>query len=483
MSDSDAPLDSWGVPRADVASELGELKEGIEKLKGGIKFVDHCAKYGALVSSADLRSFPIHRWYYYKEGFSPSLPPLLVEALGVGRSRTVVDPFAGVGTTALSLRSHDAVDRVVGVEYSPFAAFVGQAKLNSLKLVPETLARHAERLRDFKVSGPIDIPGLAAFHNPEIFASETLNLLLTARDCVRNDLSLSEAERMFFLLGVAAVLEDLSGVMKDGRALRILRGRKRRPLALRPSFGALDGDGVQATIANQWLSMIEDLSTIDHHQSARTAFHLRGDARSLYKLSDQRNNAIIPEESVGLFLYSPPYLNFLDYTEVYKLELWLLELVTDQESFRSVREGTLRSHPSIAFPTRPLVGDRTAPVFSIVDAITDFLVEHLGKPSIARVHGHYFADMYETLREQYITLEAGGSFACVVANSTFSRRQKGNGNVTEIWRVPILTDVILARLAEAAGFTDIQIWTTRSLRAKNVNGGIARESIVVGRKP
>jgi hypothetical protein len=130
------------------------------------------------------------------------------------------------------------------------------------------------------------------------------------------------------------------------------------------------------------------------------------------------------------------------------------------------------------------LADRTAPVFSTLDSITSFLTENLARPSIGLVHGHYFADMYEVLQQQYSTLESGGHFACVVANSTLSRRQKDDdGKNIEVWRIPVLTDVILSRIAEAVGFVDVEIWITRSLRAKNVNGGSARESIVVGRKP
>jgi hypothetical protein len=91
--------------------------------------------------------------------------------------------------------------------------------------------------------------------------------------------------------------------------------------------------------------------------------------------------------------------------------------------------------------------------------------------------------MEEVLHEQYRTLEPGGAIACVVANSTFSRRIKEEARASEIWRIPILTDVLIARLAEAVGFSGIEIWVARDLQAKNVSGGLARESIVIARKP
>ena len=252
-------------------------------------------------------------------------------------------------------------------------------------------------------------------------------------------------------------MEDLSNVMKDGRALRILKGRNRRRQGLRPLVGALDETGVRATIINQWRAMIEDVEHLADQQATAQLSHIRGDARAITSLRDNRAKRLIPDNSVGLYLYSPPYLNFLDYSEVYKLELWFLELVTDQASFRILREGTLRSHPSIQFPERPRVDDASK-AFSVIDAITSFLTANLSRRLIGPVPGQYFADMYEVLKEQLRTLEPGGSIACVVANSTLSRRTKDKQGRKEIWRMPILTDVILARLAEAAGFVDVQIW-------------------------
>jgi hypothetical protein len=116
----------------------------------------------------------------------------------------------------------------------------------------------------------------------------------------------------------------------------------------------------------------------------------------------------------------------------------------------------------------------------------DFIIATgiLARASLGRVHGQYFVDMLEALQSQYETLEPGGAVACVVANSMFSRRIKGkDGNFKEIWRFPILTDVIIARIAEAVGFEQIEIWVARQLRPKNVNDANMRESIVIARKP
>ena len=475
-----------GQDFANQANEIRVLKQQLDGLLEGLRFVDMTAKLGSLVGSAELRHSPVHRWYFYKEGFSPQLPTFLVDSLGCkSDTGTVVDAFGGVGTTALALRAHKGVKSVISVEYSPFAHFVGATKIDSLALDARELRNHLDRISAFECSANDEpAPDLAAFRNAEIFPPDVLRRLMHVRECVKSDLQLPEVERSFFMLGIAAIIEDVSGAMKDGRALRILRGRQRRRQGLLPSRGPLPGDDVYEVVRNQWLAMIEDLELVANHPAGDQAVvrHVRGDARRLGDIVNGEGAELISAESVDLFIYSPPYLNCLDYTEVYKLELWFLQFVKDQLEFRSLREGTLRSHPSIEFPIRPRV-ENSGRTFTVIDSITHFLVNNLSRAPVGRIHGHYFADMYEVLLEQYRTLKPGGSIACVVANSTFSRRPKQGGNTVELWRIPVYTDVLIARLAEEVGFEDVEIWIARNLQAKNVNAGFARESIVVARKP
>ena len=54
---------------------------------------------------------PIHRWYRYREGFSPELIP----ALGLGYR--ILDPFCGSGTSAVS--AHLAGRRCATIEIDP----------------------------------------------------------------------------------------------------------------------------------------------------------------------------------------------------------------------------------------------------------------------------------------------------------------------------------------------------------------------------
>src|SRR4051794_16308479 len=64
-----------------------------------------------------------------------------------------------------------------------------------------------------------------------------------------------------------------------------------------------------------------------------------GDGRTLL-------GAGLGHSSVDLFVTSPPYPNNIDYSEVYKLELWVFGFVKSKSEFLQLRKSTLRSHPT-----------------------------------------------------------------------------------------------------------------------------------------
>jgi hypothetical protein len=466
--------------------KVADAKEAFEDLANGLPTRDERSFFADLVCSSELAAFPVHRWYAYKEAYSPRLPVGIVDRLGTGTSGVVVDPFAGVATTALALQHHDKVARVVGVEYSPFVHFAGKAKLLWSDVDPQRMRKHIRRLRHYRNDPALPIPGLAAFSNPEVFKPAAVRSLLSARAAIESDGRLRGEERKILLLGLAAIIEDVSCAMKDGRALRILRGRQRRPKALRPLSGATTDGGVRGTLVNQWLAMTEDLDALWPVRAAarkRRDCHLRGDARDLSAVLHQGHHEHpLASGSAGLCMYSPPYLNCIDYTEVYKLELWLLGFVTNQDEFRDVRLGTLRSHPSIRFPGRSYLSRSAAPVSDVIDLIAGFLDEQLPRPGLGTMTRDYFDDMYAVLSEQHRLLEPGGHAVCIVGNSMFSRRSSEMESRKESWRLPLLTDVILARLAEAVGFQHVEIWEARDLMPRNVRQGSSRESLVLARK-
>jgi hypothetical protein len=480
----------WGAvspPRVD----LRPIKQEIARLAGMVELIDCRKLFGGLVGSRELRDAPVHRWFSYKEGFSHALLGAVIQTLGLSRrDLQLVDTFGGVATTALTGRVHPQIREVRSLEYSPWACFAGATKLAWPTLEPGVLRALLPAAVDYDFDPGLRFPELAAFSNARIFHHRRVRSMLSAREHLRVLAGATVAERDFFLLGLGAVAEDLSYAMKDGRALRIKGTRRRRPssLADHPRPAVRVPGRVRQALVGQWTAMIEDLESLGDQRAranATPAVHLRGDARNLdgVRMPDGRTPAF-PNGWATLSCFSPPYLNCIDYTELYKIELWLMNHIATREQFRETRLGTLRSHPSVMFPARDSFrGVEDEPVVKLVAELSEWLTKHGRRRDVGPVVRTYFEDMLDVWRAQHALLGAGGVAICVVANSTFSRRERGADETpVESWRVPLLTDVLLAHLAELAGFRRTELWNARTLRPRNVRGGTAREALVVAYK-
>ncbi len=410
---------------------------------------------------------PIHDWFDFKEAFAPEL---VYWALGKmqgcrgageqgsnGGSLTpapllpsspapllVVDPFAGSGTTVLAcqMRGIDAI----GVEYNPFFCFMSQAKLDWPRYDVEQLAAAVDRVLHVRGVATLRPPALSSFGR--LFSTGALaDLLLIKQHILALDDPLA---RRFLLLGLAAVLEPASAARKDGKGLRIARNG--RPIR-----------EVREALAGRWGRMLGQLRNLQvGRQTAQRAQAriIRGDARQL-PLSDA---------SADLIVCSPPYLNSFDYTEVYKLEIWLLDFVDSVDEWRRLQARTLRSHVSVPVPDADY-RLRFEPLERLLNIVTS---RDLWNPRLPAMFRGYFDDMYVALCEQARVLKRGATSVLVVGNSSYAQ-------------VPIPTDVLLARIAELAGFSIEEIHVARRVltssqqlaRFEGARPRYLRESVIV----
>src|ERR1700687_311957 len=112
-------------------SDLPELSE-YRRLEKGLP-MQFAPELGKLVISSDNDLLPVHRWFKYKEAYSPAIPWELLSFLDIKIAKPifVLDPFCGVGTTVLSAQLNEKqVRSALGIERNPFAAFVARTKLS-----------------------------------------------------------------------------------------------------------------------------------------------------------------------------------------------------------------------------------------------------------------------------------------------------------------------------------------------------------------
>ncbi len=413
------------------------------------------------------KSLPIHRWFNFKEGFSTKLLPWVCNKVDIQLEdlSLILDPFCGVGTSLLSAQmdykgTHSL--KLVGVERNPFIAFVAQSKLNwplyNKTRIEQALPKIISRIRND--ARPAEhLPALTTIQNQRVFARKKLYDLLFAKQLIEEEAG-GTTEQDFFLLGWAAIIETVSNVRKDGRALRFVEKTNRPP--------------IYKLLENQWRTMLLDLVDIQDGRTRTKQDEIcttiyNGDGRTLEHLSGL-------EGTCDFVVYSPPYPNNIDYSEVYKLELWLSGAIQNYEQFRALRLSTLRSHPSIRFHDSDFIQE--LPLQSWPRKLLECMIEAIPKNKDSkwreRLLKGYADDMLLSLRNQYKYARTGGYVACVVGNSLHGNEKNGT--------FCIAADLLIAALAQAVGFNVRQIQVLRNLNRRHSTSSFLRESVVIMQK-
>lgn len=418
-------------------------------------------RYADLVVPNGNEQAPFHRWFHLKEGFSYRLLARVLEDTGLSQTPRlrVLDSFAGVGTAPVSaLQAPIGRSRSVeayGIEQNPFLHLVGQTKMRALageeSDFPDFVKEVVSLVQANSVqAGPV--PRLSTFSNAAYFEPGALATLLKLRSAIDSAEGLP-LSRELARISLAATVEPVSGLRRDGRALRFVRGK------------------VTAAPAEEFLTkcklIAEDLSCVGASAGSKGRIYL-GDGR--------RPQTVLPQGfKADLVLFSPPYPNNIDYTEVYKLETWLLQFITSREEFRSQRLRTLRSHPSVRFPEvyGASRNNHAAEFDAILAPLMASVPNTRERSWRLRLIRGYFDDMLETLQNHAQLLADGGALVYVVGNSLH-----GSGNQ----RFLVAADLLMARLAELAGLAVESFVVARRPARKSVGGPLLRESVVFLRK-
>jgi hypothetical protein len=412
----------------------------------------------ALVHWAGAATQPVHRWFRYREGFSPAL----VGALGLGRR--ILDPFCGSGSIMVGAAQQER--SAVGIDVNPLAAFVSRVKLSALGAADVAGATTFLTSFETGLSGVSPWPAPALRISSKVFEPRILDAVLRLRALIEQRAG-SAGQRDFLLLAWLSILEDVGSYFKEGNGIKYRnRQRRRGGYVARPDgqwqrarFGADQAAFVRAALRAKLAEMLADVP-----------------AWRQGRWSDQRvveGNAFdeIARLDGGSFdsvVFSPPYLNRFDYFESQKVELWFGGFVASYDDVAVLRKRSLRSHLSAALD---------GPVLDLPEV--DGLIEQLDPASYAirmrvpaLIRG-YFSDMAAVLRRSRQALVPGGRCCVVVGNSAYGG-------------VIIPTDELIAGLGLGAGFRAAAVVPVRHLtvapqQRNDLRGreGLMRESIVV----
>ena len=380
---------------------------------------------------------PFEKWLHFKEAFSPQL---VHEAIASSSTRVqrCIDPFGGSGTTAIACQLLGV--QATTIEVNPYLADLIEAKLTCYdndSLVRDLAAVLCEADQVDCSARLANLP--ETFVEPGVddrwlYDGEVANRILAILQAIET-LKLAAHQRFFRAL-LGGTLVGLSNAVVRGKGRRYRRGweeNRHRP-------GDVDTAFAQAVAA-----AIGELSRFG--ERASTAFEVvRGDSRE----------AVHGLGTFDLAVFSPPYPNSFDYTDVYNIELWMLGYLTNTAQNRHLRARTLSSHVQIHRNFRK--APRGSQQLDDVIGSLRLKAEELWNRHIPTMVGSYFAELLEVVEAVIETITPRGTIWIVVGDSSYGG-------------VSIHVGDILAELADARGLSTERLQTLRRMRKSAQQGG------------
>ncbi|MBD3187012.1 hypothetical protein GF325_09310 [Candidatus Bathyarchaeota archaeon] len=371
-----------------------------------------------------------------------------------------MDPFMGSGSSLVGARQ--AGINGAGFEVNPFLVTLSRAKMATY---PSTRRLESAVDRVMKAVGKtqaIEIPVPKLSITEKLFR-EQLDELLRVKQAILGEQD--ETTRRFLLIGLGCIAQRISYAKKDGNGLKYPKNRE--PLELLP------------TLKQQYSKMITDIS----HREGKNQEHVNhlivhGDSRIPFDHAFSEPGGASIESIVDSFMsslkhviFSPPYCNCFDYTEVYKIELWMLDYITEYPQLKKLRKKSLSSHLNKRY------SDDVKPILPELDDILDIVPwdSTWGKEKKRYMVTSYFNDMHGVFENIDRLLHQDGEIVCVVGNSAYAN-------------VPIATDLFLSRMLKDLGYRNIEIriarpLSTSSQQQKYLKGNpYLRESLIIARK-
>lgn len=428
------------VDKGAMVATLGAVSNGLPmdaKLLAQSWFSRH-AVIGPASSNQDTQDLPFQRWYRFKEAFAPRA---VVDAFSQlpRMPTTCIDPFGGSGTTALTAQFLGV--RPTTVEVNPFLGDLIESKLQQYDA--GALMASYRQVVDEAATMTVDPSQLLAGAPPTflapgvsgrfIYSLEVAERILAYREAIDRLENRGHAKLLRVLLG--STLIGLSNVVISGKGRRYRSGWEKR---------RTDPRLVARLFEGAFLDAVEDVVRFGRRPCQQYTL-LRGDARSAL--------AKAPEAEFALF--SPPYPNSFDYTDIYNVELWMLGYLRSADDNRSLREATLRSHVQIkrSFESRHHTPLLDVAINRLQDKRADLWNRHI--PDMVAA---YFDDLAAVLSGLHSKMPSGSSVMMVVGDSQYAG-------------VPVDVAAISAELGSTLGFDTAGLSPMRSMRSSAQQGG------------
>ena len=385
-------------------------------------------------------ALPFQNWCKIKEAFAPELIARAFSESPICVKRCI-DPFGGSGTTGLACQFLGA--HPILAEVNPYLADLIEVKLTSYAST-EDLSRDLNTVIDASACDVSDDaleryssaprtfiePG----HNGRwIFNCQVAERIAVLLDAIEN---LDEVSRRLFRIILGGILVEVSNVRVSGKGRRYRRRWKDRVISPERVVELFSASARRA---------IEDIGRYAS-RSVRSYEVIRGDSRALPKDIEQCELAV----------FSPPYPNSSDYTDVYNVELLALGYLDDPQANTNIRSATLSSHVQISrsFPEPP---EGSATLVEVIASLESRRTD-LWDQRIPAMVGAYFGDLMDVLNHLSRILVRGGAAWIVVGDSRYADIQ-----------IPVAK--VLEELVSDQGWKVLSTQSFRAMRTSAQQGG------------
>ena len=305
------------------------------------KLKDCSDRYKSVMQFDKNKNVIVHRWYPFVEGYSKEFIEDILSELPF-KPQCALEPFSGSGTTPVELQNHQI--KCHSFEVSPFMHLLAKVKLERsyttqelerfIALIEESLSSCPQNIRSIEPipfgDTVIKREGLKKWN----FHDTALDGLLDIRFAIRQAVK-DERYKKLFTIALASIILQTSNLFRNGKCLSYKNDWQERVFS-REQVHELFLERLKTVIMEDLRVLSTDPALVNNSELCHF-----GDVRT--------HIAEIPDDSLDLIITSPPYLNSRDYTDIYMLELKVLQLVNSPEELRELRKSTLRSHVQVAY--------------------------------------------------------------------------------------------------------------------------------------
>ena len=422
-------------------------------------FKDCTEKYNSIMVFGKNKDVLVHRWYPFVEGYSKEFIEDILQELPF-TPQCALEPFCGSGTTPVELQNHSI--KCYSFEVSPFMHLLAKVKLERT-YDEATLIRFRNKVADSLARPMPDIRkkelvpfGDTLVHKDGMkkwnFHDSSLDGILDIRYAIRTEVDDDRYSKLF-TIALSSIILQASNLFRNGKCLSYKKGWETR---------IISRDEIHRLFLNQLDTVIyEDVKTLSS-QRARVC------NADLCCFGDVRKSIEnVEDDSLDLIITSPPYLNSRDYTDIYMLELKVLQLVNSHEDLQKLRKSTLRSHVQVKYgDMRPIDNLR------LCECLSDMRKsdQKSWNSDIPNMICGYFEDMQQLFTAFSKKMRKGGVIYFNVANSAY-------------FGVEVPVDLIISDIAENCGLKVREIRKARDIKTSpqqsKALGKKLHESVIV----